>query len=327
MHTSLPVLDGAPVHDADLPFCAGLTEDERRQIPPGRVGWGPSLTYRIPEMARVRVVRGVVYRVVGRARLRLDAYIPREAATGELPRPAIVYVHGGGWVTGTRRQSRFMMYELAAAGWVVFAISYRLAPWAPLPAAIEDCKAAVAWIRAHAAEYGADARTLVAIGGSAGGQLAAMLALTPNDPRFQPGFEGSETRVDGAVVFYGMQDFAAAFGPAGSWRVATFLERVVFRARYRSRPEIFHLAQPVSHVRADAPPMLMVHGTHDHLIPVEQSQRFAAALRAAGARTVHLLEVPAGQHAFEVFPSPLHQRAVRVVVRFLASLRGPDRGG
>jgi acetyl esterase/lipase len=215
-----------------------------------------------------------------------------------------------------------MMYELAAAGWTVFAISYRFAPRFPLPAAVEDCKAAVAWVREHGHEYGVRGEQVVIAGGSAGGHLAAMVALTPGVARFQPGFEEADTHVDGAVVLYGVSDLTGAFGERPSPGLALYLERVVFRKRYRDDPELFHAVTPAHHAHAGAPPMLLVHGTRDEVVPLGESRLFAARLRQAGARTVHLLEVPYAHHAFEVFPTPLHQRAVRVIVRFLASLEG-----
>jgi acetyl esterase/lipase len=318
MTTALPVLDGNPVLDAEHPFTDGVPDDERDQLPHAQVSWGPSFTYRSEAMRKVHVVRNVVYREVDGVRLRVDIYRPRDRKG---PHPSAVYIHGGGWVVGSRRQSRFMMYELAAAGWTVFAIAYRRAPAFPLPAAIVDCKAAVAWVREHASEYDAQPDKLVVIGGSAGGHLAAMVALTPNRAEFQPGFENAETTVQGAVVLYGVTDLEAAFGRPGSVMFRHLLERWVFRKAYSDEPDLFRNAQPLTHVSADAPPMLLVHGTVDRVVPFEQSRAFAERLREAGARTVHLLEIPHGQHAFEVFPSPLHQRSVRIIARFMDSVR------
>jgi acetyl esterase/lipase len=318
VHRAFPVLDGSPVRDEDQPFCDGLTDDERQQLPRGSITWRPTFTYHVPEMLAVSVARDVIYREIGRVKLRVDIYRPR---TANGPHPSVLYVHGGGWITGTRRQSRFMMYELAAAGSVVFAVSYRLAPRYPMPAAIEDVKAAVVWVREHAAQYGADPEHVVVMGGSAGGHLAALAALTPNEPRFQPGFESADTRVQGAVVLYGVHDLESAFRDDGSTAMAFLLERLVFRARYRSDPDRFRLAAPIHHVRADAPPMLFVHGLVDRVVPIAHSRAILARLREVGAQHAHLLEVPLGQHAFEVFPTPLHQRAVRVIVRFLEAVR------
>jgi acetyl esterase/lipase len=320
VHHSLPVLDGAPVADKDHPFCTGLTAEEMEALRAGQISWTPSFTLRIPAMRDVEVVPDVIFREVDGVRLRLDVYRPRSCSG---PLPCAIYIHGGGWITGTRRQSRFMLYELAAAGWVVFAISYRLAPRFPLPAAIHDCKAAVAWVREHAAQYGGKSDEIVVLGGSAGGHLAAMVALSAGEPRLQPGFESADTRVRGAVLLYGVMDLESILsGSTLHSGAMLFMERVVFQARYRDDPALFRLAQPLSYLGPEAPPILLVHGQNDGLVPIAQSHILYERLRAAGARAVHLLEVPFGLHAFEVVPSPLHQRTVRVILRFMQSLRG-----
>jgi acetyl esterase/lipase len=319
MVRAYPLLDGQLVGDDAQPF--GPPKVGAGEVRPvwGTARWWSMVTYRIPAMRRVEVNRNIVYRTVGPLRLGLDVY--RVARTPEdRPQPILVYIHGGAWCMGTRQQSRFMLYELAEAGWTVFSISYRLAPRFPLPCAIEDCKAALAWIRAHAAEYGAQPDRIVVMGGSAGGHLAALLAVTPNQPQFQPGFEQADTRVQGAVVLYGVTDLTGAFEDWPDWGMAWLLERVVFRRRYREDPTPFQLASPLTHLHADVPPILLVHGMEDRVVAIEQSRRFAARLRQAGARTVHLLEVPHVPHAFEIFPSPMQRRTVRVIEGFLAQL-------
>jgi acetyl esterase/lipase len=148
-----------------------------------------------------------------------------------------------------------------------------------------------------------------------------MVAVSPNNPRFQPGFEQADTRVQGAVIFYGVPDLVSAFGERRNVGMARFLELVVFRARYRDNPDLFLACQPASYISADVPPILLVHGMSDSVVPCKESRRFAQQLREAGARQVHLLEMPRALHAFEVFPSPMHQRAMRIVLRFMDSLR------
>jgi acetyl esterase/lipase len=320
LHVSLwrrvyPVLDGTPVTDTDLPFCEGPGGA------PCRISLSPFLLHRTPAMREVEVVRDVVFRDVDGIRLRLDVYRPRRETPGAPLGPPVVYIHGGGWMLGNRRQSRFMMYELAAAGWVVFAISYRFAPRFPLPAAIVDCKAAIAWVREHGAAYGALPGPPVVVGGSAGGHLASMMALTPDERRFQPGFAAADTRVAGAVVFYGVAEFVRAFEDRPNRLAQLFFERLLFKARFADEPDRFRLAQPMSHVSADVPPILLVHGLNDGLVPVGESRRLYRRLRHAGARRVHLLEVPLALHAFEVTPSPLHQRTMRIILQFMETLR------
>lgn len=331
MVQAYPLLDGQPVGDDAQPFGPPPLPSAGGQVLPvwGMTRWWSMVTYRIPAMRRVKVRRNITYRTVGDLQLRLDVYRaardsgdPKDPAVGP-PQPTLLYIHGGAWCMGTRQQSRFMLYELAEAGWTVFSISYRLAPRFPLPCAIEDCKAALAWIREHAAEYGARPDHIVVMGGSAGGHLAALLAVTPNQPQFQPGFEQADTRLQGAVVLYGVTDLTGAFEDAPDWGMAWLLERVVFRRRYREDPTPFQLASPLVHLaqlHPDVPPILLVHGMEDRMVSIGQSRRFAARLRQAGARVVHLLEVPHVPHAFEIFPSPMQRRTVRVIEGFLARL-------
>ena len=321
MHRAYPLLDGEPVRDEAQPFCTGLTDEEREQLKPGQIFWRPAFTFKIPEMLKVKVTQGVVFREIQGVRLRLDVYCEKREKDDTALRPAVIYIHGGGWVSGTRRQSRFMCHQLAAAGWVVFAISYRFAPRFPLPAAIEDCKAAVAWIREHGLEYGADADQLVAIGGSAGGHLTAMLALTPNVLRFQPGFEQADTRVQGAVVFYGVLDLVGPFEEDTNPALGILLEQFVFRSRYRDNQDLYRACSPGSYLTPDAPPILLVHGVNDYMVPVRESRELYRKLKEAGARTIHLLEIPLGLHAYDVAPSPLEQRTTRIIQRFMESLR------
>jgi acetyl esterase/lipase len=119
----------------------------------------------------------------------------------------MVYIHGGAWIIGEKReQGKPMMYELVARGWVCVAINYRLSPKATWPDHIVDAKRAVAWVKEHIAEYGGDPSFVAVSGGSAGGHLCALLALSAGDPTFQPGFEEADTSVEACVPFYGVMD-------------------------------------------------------------------------------------------------------------------------
>jgi acetyl esterase/lipase len=151
----------------------------------------------------VEVLRDIVFaEPVAGVRLRLDLYRPRMRESGC---PALLFVHGGAWAIGYKeRQAQPMLYGLAAQGWVCATIDYRLSPRAVFPDHLIDVKHGLAWMRRHGPEYGADPGFLVVSGNSAGGNLAALAALTPNDPRYQPGFEAEDTSVDGCVAFYGV---------------------------------------------------------------------------------------------------------------------------
>lgn len=302
MNRALPVLDGHEVGDDEWPFPDSPTE--RAFVPT----LGPSLFLRTQILSTARVERAVEFRRVGRRRLVLDVYRPPQ---GFEPKPAIVYVHGGGWASGSRRQSRFMCAELASRGFPVFAISYRFAPFAGLKEIISDCKAGLAWVRLRQGDYGADERTLV-MGGSAGGHLAAMLALTPNERRFQPGFEDADTSVNGGVILYGVTELSSVHTTHKDPLFAWFL-RMVVRSSFARQPELWRELEPVSWASESAPAMLFVHGLADGVVPLAHSKLLLSKLKEAGAREASLLEVPLGHHAFEVMPTIMQQRAVRLI--------------
>jgi acetyl esterase/lipase len=268
----------------------------------------------------VTVKRSICFSRENGVALKLDVHAPR--ATPLAPSkgaPTLVYVHGGGWIVGYRRyQGLPLMRHLASLGWVCFSVDYRLSPRATFPDPIVDVKRAIAWVRAHAAEYGADPDFIVVAGNSAGAQLAALAALTPNDPAFQPGFEDADTRVDACVGFYGIYDFEDRHGHWPHGGFARFAERTLFKAKRAERPELFAKTSPIARVHRDAPPFLLVHGDRDTLAPTDESRRFAEALRVASDAPVVYVEIEDAQHAFEVFASPRAAHAVHGTTRFLA---------
>ena len=167
----------------------------------------------------IEVSRAIPYTEAGR-RGHLDIYRRRGVDLDHAP--VLLQVHGGAWTIGEKeRQGVPLMEQMAAKGWVCVAINYRLAPRDPLPAQIIDVKRAIAWVREHIADYGGDPDYLAITGGSAGGHLAALAALTPGDPTFQPGFEDADTSVQAAVPHYGVYDFAGATGLRPRSRCAT----------------------------------------------------------------------------------------------------------
>jgi acetyl esterase/lipase len=250
-------------------------------------------------------------------RHKLDVYRRKDHPTGC---PTLLQVHGGGWVIGDKKQQgRPLMSYLAMQGWVCFAPNYRLSPRATFPDHLVDVKRAIAWVREHGAEYGADPGFLVLTGGSAGGHLVALAALTANDPAYQPGFEDVDTRVQGCVPFYGVYDL---HGETGTKAAKVRHERVMTRLVLKTRdPEAFVRASPLAQVRADAPAFLVIHGRNDTLVPVEEARALVAKLRAVSQQPVVYLELPGTEHAFDVFPSIRSDHVVRAVARFLEALR------
>jgi acetyl esterase/lipase len=265
----------------------------------------------------VEIIKDLSYVEHGRRGL-LDVY--RRRGTGpDAAAPVLLQVHGGAWSIGNKdHQGIPLMLHMAARGWVCVAINYRLSPRDAFPAHLVDVKRAIAWIREHGPAYGADPAFVAVTGGSAGGHLAALAALTPNDPGYQPGFEDADTSVQAAVPHYGVYDLAGASGSRKAEQMRDgFLGPRVLQRDPRSEAVEFEKASPLLRVSADAPPFFVVHGHHDSLVEVGQARQFVAALRETSKATVAYAELPGTQHAFDVFPSVRSAHVVRGVDRFL----------
>jgi acetyl esterase/lipase len=234
--------------------------------------------------------------------------------------PVLLQIPGGAWMVGNKRgQAHPLMSHLAELGWICVAINYRLSPRSTWPDQIVDVKRAIAWTKQHIAGYGGDPDWIAITGGSAGGHLTSLAALTPNDPQFQPGFEGADTRVDVAVPFYGVYDFTAT-GDAIQPLMAPMVAKNVFKLSRTDVAEPFRQASPISHVHQDAPPFFVLHGTNDSLVPVEQARRFTARLREVSRQPVVYAELPWAQHAFDIFGSARAAHAAVAVEQFLAEM-------
>ncbi len=258
------------------------------------------------------------WRVAGKI-LELDVYRPESNADD---RPALVYVHGGGWLFGDKREQGIpLCNHMASLGWVCFNVNYRLSPHATFPDHLIDLKTAVAWIREHAHEYGADPDFIVVAGGSAGGHLASLLALTPNEPEYQPGFEEADTRVQGCVSYYGVYDFTNQYEVWPHESFQPVLERHVMKASYSEDPGAFEKASPIHRLGRDDPPFMVVHGDRDTLVPVDEARVFVEEFRKVVEAPMVYAEIQGAQHAFELFPSLRSQLMTHGVERFLAWLR------
>jgi acetyl esterase/lipase len=208
---------------------------------------------------------------------------------------------------------------------VCVAANSRLSPRATFPDHLIDVKRAIAWIREHVAEYGGDPSFIVVTGGSAGGHLASLTALTANEPEYQPGFEAVDTRVDGCVAFYGVYDFTDRHRQYRNRGLTDVLERHVMKVPMAAAREAYERASPMSRVHPDAPPFFVIHGDSDTLVPVADARHFVEALRQHMREPVVYAEIPGAQHAFEIFPSLRTTFVVHGVERFLAHLYGRHR--
>ncbi|HTI66920.1 MAG TPA: alpha/beta hydrolase [Caulobacteraceae bacterium] len=255
--------------------------------------------------------------VPGYRPLKLDLYLPPAAFKG--PRPVIVYVHGGGWVNGTPRTTGAfenwpqVLAAFAARGYVVAALSYRLAGEQPFPAAIHDVKAGIRWLRANAAAYRVDKGRVLVWGTSSGGELAAVAAVSCGVAALEPpGPAADSDCVQAAVTWYGGFDFAmdladrtAALPPGASPRIES-----PYMGCSPCTAEQLRAPSATTYLDAGDPPMLLIHGTADRTAAPRQSQMFYEALRALGIRA-ELVMLPGIDHSL-IGPTPQATRAAGV---------------
>jgi acetyl esterase/lipase len=287
---------------------AKVATDERRRRPGGvlRTSWS-----RRQYVQKTSTVRYGPHRVnVADVWRRAD--LPRDGRA-----PVLLQVPGGAWAIGMRRPQAYpLMSHLAERGWVCVSMAYRVSPRNTWPAHIIDVKRALAWVKEHIAEYGGDPDFVAIAGGSAGGHLTALAALTPNDAQWQPGFEDADTSVVAAVPLYGRYDWFSRKG-SGRPEFIAILQRYIVKKRLSENPQVFLDASPLTKVRADAPPFFVLHGADDSIIPVQEGRAFAEALKDASDNPVVYAEIPHAQHAFDFFGSPHGHYTAAAVARFL----------
>lgn len=260
--------------------------------------------------------------------LALDLYRARNVG-GEALRPAVLQIHGGSWRGGNRRQqARPLLHRMATGGWISVAASYPLVPKAQFPDQLVALKRALAWMRSPAGKaHGIDPDFIAVTGGSAGGHLASLLALTANRPEYQPGFEDADTSVQAAVPAYGIYDFLNRNQTRDDWPI---IPRGVMRATKEQDPDRYREASPLDQVHAEAPPFLVIHGAADSVVPVAEAHQFVAALRAASRSPVGYAEIPGANHAFDVLDSLRTHYVISGVARMLdhmhSSVDDAERG-
>lgn len=219
---------------------------------------------------------------------KLDLYLPAE--NGDTLRPALVAVHGGGWRSGDKQrgQWRAIPARYASEGYVAISVNYRLSGEAPWPAQIEDVKAAVRWLRGHAKEYRVDPERIGAYGNSAGAHLVSLLGLVKS----AEGLEGTGPYQEHSSL---VQAVCASATPTDflNWgepgRLPQRLGSTFLAGPEGGLEDRARQASPITYVGRDAPPFLLVHGTADQTVPIQQSNRFAKALRDAGAAEVRYM--------------------------------------
>ena len=216
---------------------------------------------------RDRIYNGGVSAVTNHEPLLADVYVPETDPANNQLRPAVIVIHGGSWQRGDRGRMVAAATALAERGYVAVNIEYRLAPRYQYPAPLEDCRAAVRWVRENAREWRVDPARIGAFGYSAGGHLALLLATTHAGP--------------GDVT--GIQAVVAGAAPAD---LSAFIEnrpmKLLLGAGRDDAPELYRMASPITHISTDDPPTFLYHGRDDWIVPVDQSRRMAHALRQNG---------------------------------------------
>ncbi len=256
------------------------------------------------------------FRVAGRS-LKLDVFSPEAQGVN---RPALIYVHGGSWLFGDKRdQGLPLVNHLASLGWVCFNVNYRLSPGATWPDQLVDIKAAIAWIRDHADDFGIDAGFVAITGGSAGAQIASMAALTQGEVKLQPGFEDSDTSLQAIVTSYGIYDLTNRLGVHNPEYVAKMIGPLVVKAFLDEEPEKFRAGSPRDHLERADLPWLLLHGSKDELVPVAEAREFFEALSAESSAMCGYAEFPAASHAFDIYNCHRATAAVELTSRFLAT--------
>lgn len=276
----------------------------------------------------VELIRDVTYGTGSGHDLKLDVLRPKSHRDGA--GPAVVYIHGGSWANGSKSKLKKAEVRLAQHGYVVATIDYRFSQEAIFPAQLEDSKCAVRWLRAHAGDYQVDPQRIGVWGDSAGGHLAALVG-TAQGLEGQGGWPETSSRVRAVVDMYGPSDFTPTSlallakappelklpspdDPNSS--VAKLLGGPITKV-----PEQAREASPTTHVTPDDPPFLLLHGDHDTMVPLQQSQLLAETLKKSGVEA-NLVIYKGGSHGLAGFEDEYYPQVERFLDRHLGK---PDR--
>jgi acetyl esterase/lipase len=267
----------------------------------------------------VEVVRELEYAQVGELRLALDLYRPHGA---QRP-PLVVWVHGGAWRSGSRRQVPIL--DLVPQGYAVASVDYRLSTVAPFPAQVHDLKAAIRYLRGTAARHGIAAERIAIAGSSAGGHLALLVGVTAGVPELEGdvgAYREQSSAVQAVVDFFGptnLTTILAQSTPHGlSVRIPAL--KLLLGGLPEERAALAQLASPVLHLDPRDPPLLVYHGDQDPQVPIQQSQELVEACRKAGVE-VRFEVVEGGAHGGERFFTPSQIAQVKA---FLDRLLRPE---
>jgi len=273
---------------------------------------------------KVRTVANITYERANGWEGKLDVYALR-TPQGAPTSPVVIFIHGGGWVQGTKEGSQLQgVLPYIAMGYSVVNVEYRLANVSLAPAAIEDCRCALHWVAAHAKDYNFDVDRIVVAGASAGGHLALTTGMIPAGAGFDRGCPVlGEPKVAAIVDFFGITDIADLLdGPNKKPFPESWPYTVQWLGNQPNRAEIAKASSPLTYVRAGVPPTISIHGDADPLVPYNHSVRLQDALQKAGVAH-ELVTVQGGGHG--TFSTAEWQRAFAAIDRFLAAHAAPAK--
>ncbi len=238
-----------------------------------------------------RITPDVIYSTANGYDAKLDLYLPRE---GDGPWPTLIFIHGGGWVGGSKEQSTLMLTPYLEMGMAVVNVEYRLARYSLAPAAVADCRCALRWVHTNAERYGFDTSKLVVTGNSAGGHLSLTTGLMPKSAGFDyectVGSPDTELNVAAVVNWYGITDVVDLLSGKNQKSYA-----VRWLGSLPNREEVAKRASPIHYVRAGLPPILTIHGDADPTVPYQHAVDLHKALDKAKVPN-KLVTVPGGKH-------------------------------
>lgn len=249
----------------------------------------------------------VVYSAADGFENKLDVYVPKDVQD---PRPTLMWIHGGGWGRLSKDSVSGQIIPYLEAGWVVFNVDYRLTQQALAPAAVVDCRCALHWVVEHAEEFKVDTKKIVLSGTSAGGHLALMTGMLPNDSPLDQNCVGkSAINVAAIVNFYGITDVVDLLDRAHQRGYA-----VKWLGDRPEKEEVARNVSPMTYVRSNLPPIITIHGDADPTVPYEHAVRLHKALDEVGVAN-ELITVPGGKHGR--FEKEENLRILKVISAFL----------
>ena len=262
----------------------------------GLLSFVPSASAQLSESAawaagatgEYRVISNVTYLTANNYEAKLDVYLPSGLTA---PNPVVIYIHGGGWVGGTKEGAMPQLLPYMEMGWTVVNVEYRLARVSLAPAAVEDCRCALRWVYRNAEQYKFDTSKIVVTGHSAGGHLSLTTGLLPASAgldRECPGRE--ELKVAAVINWFGITDVNDLLDGPNMQAYA-----VAWLGSLPDREEVARRVSPLNYVRPDLPPILTIHGDADTVVPYSQATRMQAELEKAGVPH-QLITIPGGKH-------------------------------